>query len=76
LLCYESVITDRNSRRRGYSRRIITALAAWAKDRGATGACLEVEAHNLPARALYDAVGLKRQLYGYHYRRQPARTAQ
>ncbi|MBV9377727.1 MAG: GNAT family N-acetyltransferase, partial [Alphaproteobacteria bacterium] len=75
LLCYESVITDRNSRRRGHSRRIITALAAWAKDQGATGACLEVEAHNLPARALYNAVGLKRQLYGYYYRREPARPA-
>lgn len=76
LLCYESVITDSNSRRRGYSRRIITALAAWAKDQGATGACLEVEAHNLPARVLYDTVGLRRLLYSYHYRREPARTAQ
>src|SRR5215469_4832690 len=76
LLCYESVITDSNSRRRGYSRRIITALGAWAKDQGATGACLEVEAHNLPARVLYDAVGLRRLLYSYHYRREPARTAQ
>jgi GNAT superfamily N-acetyltransferase len=75
LLCYESVITDSNSRRRGYSRRIITALAAWAKDHGATGACLEVEAHNLAARALYEAVGLNRQLYSYHYRREPARLA-
>lgn len=75
LLCYESVVTDSNSRRRGYSRRIITALATWAKDEGATGACLEVEAHNLPARALYNAVGLKRLLYSYHYRREPARIA-
>ena len=75
LLCYESVITDSNSRRRGYGRRIITALAAWAKDQGATGACLEVEAHNLPAQVLYNAVGLKTQLYGYHYRREPARIA-
>ena len=72
LLCYESVITDSLHRRRGYSRRIITALAAWAKDRGAVGACLEVEAHNAPARALYSAVGLQRELYRYHYRRAPA----
>jgi N-acetylglutamate synthase len=72
LLCYESVITDSRRRRRGYSRRIITALAAWARDRGAVGACLEVEAHNAPARALYSAVGLKRELYRYHYRRAPA----
>jgi ribosomal protein S18 acetylase RimI-like enzyme len=47
-------------------------LAAWASDEGAVGACLEVEAHNAPARALYDAVGLNKELYRYHYRRQPA----
>ena len=72
LLCYESVITDSRRRRRGYGRRIITALAAWGKDQGARGACLEVEASNTPARALYAALGLKRELYRYHYRREPA----
>jgi N-acetylglutamate synthase len=70
LLCYESVITDRLRRRRGWGRRIIKALAAWARDQGAVGVCLEVEAHNAPARALYDAVGLKTELYRYHYRRE------
>jgi N-acetylglutamate synthase len=72
LLCCESVITDNRRRRRGYGRRIITALAAWAKEQGADGACLEVEAHNTPARALYDAAGFKTELYRYHYRREPA----
>jgi GNAT superfamily N-acetyltransferase len=70
LLCYESVITDRLRRRRGWGRRIIKALAAWARDQGAVGVCLEVEAHNAAARALYDAVGLKTELYRYHYRRE------
>ena len=70
LLCYESVITDRLRRRRGWGRRIVKALAAWARDQGAVGVCLEVEAHNAPARALYDAVGLKTELYRYHYRRE------
>lgn len=70
VLCYESVITDRLRRRRGWGRRIIKALAAWARDQGAVGVCLEVEAHNAPARALYDAVGLKTELYRYHYRRE------
>ena len=37
----------------------------------ASGACLEVEVYNAPARALYDSVGLNRQVYRYHYRRQP-----
>jgi GNAT superfamily N-acetyltransferase len=72
LLCYESVITDRRRRRHGCGRRIVCALAAWARGRGAVGACLEVEAHNVPARALYNAVGVKRELYRYHYRREPA----
>ena len=70
LLCYESVITDRLRRRRGWGRRIIKALAAWARDQRAVGVCLEVEAHNAPARALYDAIGLKTELYRYHYRRE------
>jgi GNAT superfamily N-acetyltransferase len=71
LLCYESVITDTRRQRRGYARRIITTLAAWAKGQRAEGACLEVEARNAPALALYDAVGLKMELYRYHYRREP-----
>jgi N-acetylglutamate synthase len=71
LLCYESVICDRLQRRRGYGRRIVAALAAWAKENGAHGACLQVEASNLPGRALYDTIGLKREVYRYHYRREP-----
>lgn len=72
LLCYESVVTDRRRRRQGWGRRIVHALADWAKDQGAVGACLEVEAHNAPGRALYAAIGLTRELYRYHYRREPA----
>lgn len=71
LFCYQSVITGGRQRRQGHGRRIVTALAAWAKENGATGACLEVEAGNVAARGLYDAIGLKRKLYRYHYRRQP-----
>jgi ribosomal protein S18 acetylase RimI-like enzyme len=75
ILCYESVITDVRHMRRGYARRIISSLAAWAKDQRAQGACLEVEAGNAPARALYDAVGLKKELYQYHYRRESGRRS-
>jgi ribosomal protein S18 acetylase RimI-like enzyme len=71
LLCYESVITDSRRQRHGYARRVIATLAAWAKDEGAWGACLQVEAGNAPALALYDAIGLKTRLYRYHYRREP-----
>jgi GNAT superfamily N-acetyltransferase len=71
LLCYESVVTDRRCRRHGYGRRIITSLAAWARENGAQGACLEVESGNIPARALYKVIGLNQELYRYHYRRLP-----
>jgi N-acetylglutamate synthase len=71
LLCFESMITNPRRQRRGYGRRVIASLAAWAKDQGAEGACLEVEAHNAAALALYDVVGLKTELYRYHYRREP-----
>jgi N-acetylglutamate synthase len=70
LICYESVVTDPSRQRRGYARRIVTSLAAWAADQGAHGACLEVEAANAPALALYAALGFK-ELHRYHYRRQP-----
>jgi N-acetylglutamate synthase len=49
---------------------VIGSLAAWAADRGVRGACLEVEAANAPARALYEGLGLA-ELYRYHYRRAP-----
>ena len=75
LLCYESVITDPHRQRRGYARRVVASLAAWAKDEGAEGACLQVEAHNAAALALYDGVGLKAELHRYHYRREPTAPA-
>jgi N-acetylglutamate synthase len=70
VICYESVVSNPRRRRRGYARRVIASLAAWAQEQGATGACLEVEAANAPALALYAALGFK-ELYHYHYRRQP-----
>ena len=71
LLCYESVITDPHHRGQGLARRVIGALAAWAHDAGAAGACLQVEASNTPARRLYTRIGLETELYRYWYRREP-----
>ena len=71
MLCYESVVTDAQRRRQGYSRRVLAALARWAKQKGATGATLQVEADNTPARALYHSIGMTTELHRYHYRRQP-----
>jgi GNAT superfamily N-acetyltransferase len=75
LLCYESVITDPRRRRHGLARRVITGLAAWGREEGARGVCLQVEAGNTPARTLYDGFGLTTELYRYHYLRQPQPAA-
>jgi N-acetylglutamate synthase len=72
LLCYESVVTDPMRRRRGYARRVIASLAAWAKEASAAGACLQVAADNAPALPLYRSFGLTTELYRYLYRRAPA----
>jgi GNAT superfamily N-acetyltransferase len=58
-------------RGRGHARRILAALAGWAKRQGAEGACLPVEADNAGGKALDDGFGLKRELCRYHYRRGP-----
>lgn len=71
ILCYESVIADPNRRRQGFSRRVIAALADWGRANGADSACLQVEAGNAPARALYDRFGLTAELSRYHYWRAP-----
>jgi N-acetylglutamate synthase len=75
LLVYESVITGPSWRRRGFSRRLIAVLAGWGRNNGAKGVCLQVEAGNTPARALYDSFGLKTELYRYQYWREPPRKA-
>ena len=71
LLCYESVITDPGRRRQGLAWRVLASLAAWGREQGARGVCLQVEAGNAPGRALYDRFGLTTELYRYHYMRQP-----
>jgi N-acetylglutamate synthase len=76
LLCFESVVTHAAQRRRGFARRVLGALAVWGRDNGASGACLQVEAPNAPARALYAGFGLTTELYRYHYRREPPSTAE
>lgn len=75
LLCVESVVTFPSHRGKGYAKRLIAALAHWAKARDAATACLQVEATNGPALALYRQLGLGNELYRYHYRRQPAQVA-
>jgi GNAT superfamily N-acetyltransferase len=71
LLSYNSVGTHPDHRGRGHARRILSALAGWAKRNGAEGACLPVEAGNSGGKALYDSFGLTRELYRYQYWRGP-----
>lgn len=70
LLCIESVVTAPAQRGKGHARRLIAALLHWAKAKGATAACLQVEISNASALALYRRIGLGSELYRYHYRRQ------
>jgi N-acetylglutamate synthase len=72
MLCFESVVTHGQHRRKGYSRRVLGALASWAQINGATMATLQVEAHNTPGRTLYHAIGMTTELHRYHYRRAPS----
>jgi len=71
MLCFESVVTDRAHRRKGYSRRVLGALAAWGQRNSGTKATLQVEAHNTAGRTLYHSIGMTTELHRYHYRRAP-----
>ncbi|MBO1076599.1 GNAT family N-acetyltransferase [Roseomonas marmotae] len=53
-------------RRRGLGRRVLGAAMAWAAERGAETAWLQVSAANAPAIALYGDLGL-REVYRYRY---------
>jgi GNAT superfamily N-acetyltransferase len=69
LVCFEAVITHPNHRSRGLASRLVSALLAWAKLRGARDACLQVEAGNSSALSVYRRLGFE-TIHAYHYRRQ------
>ncbi|AMX92491.1 MULTISPECIES: GNAT family N-acetyltransferase [Mesorhizobium] len=71
LLVVESVETDGRFRQQGLGRKTVGVLIDWARQTGASAACLQVVADNTPARALYASLGFSRELYRYHYRRKP-----
>lgn len=71
LVCIEAVVTDPAWRRRGLARRVVSAILDMSEARGAAGACLQVEAANTHAIALYRGLGFDTELYRYHYRRAP-----
>jgi N-acetylglutamate synthase len=71
LLVVESVVTDPALRQRGLARRTVGKLIDWACGQAARGATLQVVADNTPAILLYRSLGFERELYRYHYRREP-----
>jgi ribosomal protein S18 acetylase RimI-like enzyme len=73
LLVVESVVTDERFRQRGLARRTVGKLIDWACGQAAHGAALQVVADNHAAHSLYRSLGFDRELYRYHYRREPIR---
>lgn len=65
--------THPDHRRKGLARRILAALLGWARDNGATGAFLQVEADNAPAVSLYETAAFK-SVYSYDYWREEPST--
>ena len=68
MMCLQWVVTEPGQRRQGYSRATLAALLKRGQEMGATGACLQVVAANLPAIRLYESLGFTCELYRYHYR--------
>jgi len=71
LLVIEAVATDPAHRQRGLAHACITTLMHWAEAAGAEATCLQVEATNASAVALYRKLGYGETVYRYHYRRAP-----
>jgi [ribosomal protein S18]-alanine N-acetyltransferase len=53
----ESIVVDKNARRRGVGKALCEAVAAWSRQQGASGLELEVRAGNEAAIALYTSLG-------------------
>ncbi len=69
MVCLNGVATAPEHRGRGYARRAVAAVLAWAANRhDVSGACLQVMADNPPALALYRRLGFDTELSRYHYR--------
>ena len=64
---FYDIVTDPAFRRQGHALRMIGSLLAWARERGAQHAYLQVTPDNTPALALYARLGF-RELYHYWYR--------
>ena len=70
-LCIEAVATDPAWRGQGLASRTVQALMTWGAAQGAGRAGLQVQAENAAAQSVYRRLGFDRELYRYHYMRQP-----
>jgi GNAT superfamily N-acetyltransferase len=61
------LVTDPALRRRGFGTELILRLLAWALERGASTAYLQVMLNNKPAQNLYARLGFE-EIYQYWYR--------
>lgn len=64
------VVTLPGWRRRGAAKRLVSALLAWGRSKGATTAYLQVGKENDAAIGLYAGLGFG-EAYRYHYRIRP-----
>lgn len=61
------IVVDPAHRGRGFGRRIVSGLMAWARSQDCASAYLQVDQKNATARGLYESLGY-RVLYGYETR--------
>lgn len=61
------IVVDRDARRRGFGRRLVSQLMTWGKQHGAHTAYLQVVRNNDPALKLYAQLGFAER-YQYWYR--------
>ena len=69
-----SMVTAPAMRRRGVATAVLARLLAWAWERNAAHAYLQVDALNAPALAVYRKFGFA-TAYTYHYRGRPGERA-
>ena len=59
--------TTPSARRHGHGRRVLAAIAHWARQSGAHHLYLQVDHANTPAIALYERAGFRTAYHYLHY---------